>query len=356
MEQGRDIVQGEEARQEKDTGIGPDRKLEGIGDGRENGEIRSTVIIPNYNGMQYLENCLESLQGEPARVLVVDNGSTDGSRELAQEKFPGVEVIALKRNLGFCAAVNRGIRESKTTYVILLNNDTVIEPGFVRALEEPLEKDGRVFSGAAQMLNMKSPELMDDGGDYYCALGWAFAAGKDKPRASYQQRRSIFAACGGACICRRAALKQIGMLDENHFAYLEDIDLGYRARIYGYRNIYVPEAVVCHAGSGFSGSRHNAFKVELSARNSIYLIYKNMPFLQIVLNFPFLTAGFAIKLLFFARKGLGTVYLKGIRKGFALCCSEKGRRCKVRFSSRHLASYVRIQWELWRNIWYRLRY
>lgn len=321
-------------------------------------EIRSTIIIPNYNGIKYMENCLISLAEEPARVIVVDNGSVDGSREVVKEKFPAVRVVALDKNYGFCGAVNRGIAESRkdnTTYVILLNNDTVVEPGFVRALERALDGDKRAFSGAARMVNLYRPELIDDAGDYYCALGWAFAAGKDKPAADYGRTREIFSACGGACIYRRSILAKIGLLDENHFAYLEDVDLGYRAKIHGYRNLYVPEAVVRHAGSGVSGSRHNAFKVELSAKNSVYLVYKNMPLLQILLNLPFLLAGFLIKTLFFLKKGLGKSWLQGTKKGLQLCCSPQGQANKVTFSAKRLPAYARIQWELWRNLWYRIR-
>ncbi len=323
---------------------------------RGENQILSTIIIPNYNGIDYIENCLNSLQEEPARIILVDNGSTDGSRELAEEKFPKVQVIALQKNEGFCAAVNRGIRESKTTYVILLNNDTVVRPGFVRALEEPLQKNERIFSGSAQMINMKSPELIDDAGDYYCALGWAFTVGKDKERRAYQKERFIFAACGGASIYRSRVMQQIGMLDENHFAYLEDIDLGYRARIAGYQNLYLPAAQVYHAGSASSGSRHNAFKVDLTARNSVYLVYKNMPLLQMLLNLPFLLAGYFIKMLFFMRKGLGGVYVRGLLKGCRLCLSAEGRVNKVHFQVKNLPAYGRIQWELWRNIWLRICY
>lgn len=323
--------------------------------GSETAQICSTIIIPNYNGAAYIENCLKSLEGEPAEVVVVDNGSTDGSRELVQEKFPEVRLIAFHRNYGFCKAVNGGIAASKTTYVILLNNDTVMEPGFVRSLEAALDEDRRIFSGAAQMVNMYRSELIDDAGDYYCALGWAFAAGRDKPRTEYNRPREIFSSCGGACIYRRAVLRKIGMLDENHFAYLEDVDLGYRAKLYGYRNIYVPEAVVRHAGSASSGSRYNAFKAELTARNSVYLVYKNMPSGQIVLNLPFLLTGFLLKHLFYGRKGLGESWHKGVVRGLRLCKSEAGRQKKVRFSGKRLPAYVRIQWELWRNIWYRVR-
>ena len=326
--------------------------MEKIDNGMEG--CRSTIIIPNYNGMAYLENCLASLRGEPARVIVVDNGSTDGSRELVQEKFPKVRLISLDRNYGFCRAVNRGMEASETTYVILLNNDTEAQPGFVKALEKAMDGDERVFSGAARMVRMDAPSRIDDAGDYYCALGWAFAAGRDKPAENYDAPREIFSACGGACIYRRRILQKIGMLDENHFAYLEDVDLGYRARLYGFRNLYVPGAVVRHAGSASSGSRYNAFKAELTARTSEYLAYKNMPPGQMLLNLPFLLAGFLIKQLFFLKKGLGKSWWKGLVKGIGLCRSPEGKKRRVRFDSERLPAYVRIQWELWRNIWYRV--
>ena len=326
--------------------------MEKIDNGMEG--CRSTIIIPNYNGMAYLENCLASLRGEPARVIVVDNGSTDGSRELVQEKFPKVRLISLDRNYGFCRAVNRGMEVSETTYVILLNNDTEAQPGFVKALEKAMDGDERVFSGAARMVRMDAPSRIDDAGDYYCALGWAFAAGRDKPAENYDAPREIFSACGGACIYRRRILQKIGMLDENHFAYLEDVDLGYRARLYGFRNLYVPGGVVRRAGSASSGSRYNAFKAELTARNSVYLAYKNMPPGQMLLNLPFLLAGFLIKQLFFLKKGLGKSWWKGLVKGIGLCRSPEGKKRRVRFDSERLPAYVRIQWELWRNIWYRV--
>lgn len=316
-------------------------------------QIYSTIIIPNYNGIKYIEKCLNSLEGEPAHILVVDNGSTDGSVQLVAERFPQVGLLRLDCNYGFCTAVNRGVGQCRTPYVILLNNDTEVKSGFVRAMEEPLQKNVRIFSGAAQMLNLYQPEKIDDAGDYYCALGWAFALGKDRPKQNYQRPRRIFAACGGAAIYRREVMEYLGLLDENHFAYLEDIDLGYRARIHGYENVYIPEAVVYHAGSASSGSRYNEFKVDLTSKNSVYLVYKNMPFLQILLNLPLLFAGFAVKTLFFCRKGYGSTYVTGLCKGIRLCVSEDGRKHKVRFQASHLADYVRIQIELWRNIWYR---
>lgn len=126
-----------------------------------------------------------------------------------------------------------------------------------------------------------------------------------------------------AAIYRRKLFEKIGLFDEAHFAYLEDIDLGYRANIYGYKNVFAPKAEVLHAGSAVSGSRHNAFKVSLSSRNSIYLIYKNMPVLQVLLNLPFLLVGFLIKTLFFVKKGLGREYIKGLKKGLNFLFQRK---------------------------------
>lgn len=329
--------------------------MEDCGRDEERG-CRTTVVIPNYNGMKYMENCLDSLfcGSRIPSVIVVDNGSLDGSCELVRDKYPEVKLIALKENTGFCHAVNVGIEEAETEFVFLLNNDTVVDEKCVEELEKVMGNSHIFFSAGAKMINMKFPEKIDDAGDFYCALGWAFARGKDKPAVNYQKGGRIFASCGGAAIYRTALLREAGMFDEAHFAYLEDIDIGYRANIMGYRNVFAPEAVVYHAGSGVSGSRHNAFKVDLSSRNSIYLVYKNMPFLQVLINLPLLLAGFLIKYLFFVRKGMGAVYAKGILKGFKLSFSENGRKRKVGFKVNRLPNYLWIQWELWIGIFRRI--
>ena len=145
---------------------------------------------------------------------------------------------------------------------------------------------------------------------------------------------------------RREVFEEIGLFDEEHFAYLEDVDVGYRARIAGYRNVYEPMARIIHVGSAASGSRHNEFKVRLSARNNLYLIYKNMPVLQILLNLPFLLAGFLVKYLFFLKKGLGAIYLKGLMEAPKLMKKKK----KVLYQKGHLKNYLKIQLELWINI------
>ncbi len=318
--------------------------------------MKTTVIIPNYNGIKYIRKCLKSVMQSfvSVSVIVVDNGSVDGSRELVEREFSQVRLVAFEENKGFCAAVNAGIAAAETAYVFLLNNDTEIEPDCVGHLEAALEADDHIFSVGAKMLSMSRPELIDGAGDLYSAFGWAYAVGKGKPRERFSRPMNVFSSCAGAALYRKAYLEKTGLFDENHFAYLEDVDLGYRARILGYRNVTEPSAVVYHAGSGFSGSRYNAFKIQHSSRNNVYLIYKNMPVLQLLLNAPFLAAGFLLKLFFFAGKGFGGIYWKGLLTGLSLCASEAGRTHKVHFMWKNLGNYARIQLELWENLFRRL--
>ena len=307
-----------------------------------------SVIIPNYNGMQYVKRCLDSLMVQTLKdweILFIDNGSADGSRELVEKEYPLVRVIPLPENLGFCGAVNIGIHAATAPYVVLLNNDTEAEPEFLQELYDGIRRKPRAFSGGAMMLQFHDREKIDDAGNFYNALGWAFALGKGNPAVDYNKERKIFSACGGAAIYRKDLMEELGYFDEEHFAYLEDTDIGYRAQIAGYENWYFPKAKVYHVGSGTSGSRYNKFKIRYSSRNNIYMIYKNMPILQIALNLPLLVAGFTGKLLFFSLKGYVREYAAGIKNGFSIC-----KKNKVRFQWKHMGNYCRIQIQLWVNL------
>ena len=304
---------------------------------------RVTVIIPNYNGLHFMEPCFAALEKQSYRdfdLLVVDNGSEDGSGEWLREH--GIPTLFLGENTGFSGAVNAGIRAAKTPYVILLNNDTEPFPDYVGELVRCMDRFPRVFSASSKMIQLYRKELMDGGGDMYCLLGWAYQRGVGQPSSGYRKPREGFSACAGAAIYRREVFEEIGCFDESHFAYLEDIDVGYRARIYGYKNIYCPTAKVYHVGSGTSGSKYNSFKVRLAARNSIYLNYKNMPLPQLLLNSVPLALGMAVKYGFFKKLGFEKDYLDGLKEGMA-----SRKRCrKVVYRREHLKNYVKIQWDL----------
>ncbi len=307
-----------------------------------------TIIIPNYNGKHFMEPCLSSLEKQTwqsYKILIVDNASSDGSVEFIRENYPDIEVISLDQNYGFSRAVNVGILHSHTPYVLLLNNDTTVDPHFLEEMIQAIRISPRIFSVSSKMIQMHHPDLIDSAGDFYTILGWGFGRGKDHSVKKYNFSDHIFSACAGAAIYRRSAFDQIGLFDENHFAYLEDIDIGYRARIYGYKNKYCPTALVYHVGSGTSGSKYNSFKVKLSARNSVYLNYKNMPLFQLILNILPLSLGYIVKYCFFLKSGFGKDYRQGIIEGL----KNVRQQNKTRFHIRHLPHYFIIEWELIRN-------
>ena len=276
------------------------------------------VVIPNYNGYRYLETCFAALAKQTFTEFTtyfVDNGSQDESCAFLREHYPETKIIQLDDNYGFSRAVNEGIRQSKEPYVILLNNDTEVFQDFVERLYEGICKRKNAFACSAKLISYQERDKIDDAGNYYNMLGWAFARGKGKPVSEFETSDRIFAACAGAAIYRREVFETIGYFDEMHFAYLEDIDVGYRAKLYGYDNVFCPEAVVYHVGSGTSGSKYNSFKVKLAARNNVYLNYKNMRTWQLLLNSPCLLAGTFVKFLFFKKMGFGKDYVSGFLEG-----------------------------------------
>jgi GT2 family glycosyltransferase len=309
--------------------------------------MKAGVVIPNYNGERYLEACLKSLTRQDEKdfeIIVVDDASTDGSAEKAQKLFPGVRFLFHEENRGFAAAVNTGIAAVKADAVILLNNDTVADRHFVGTLVRELHRRPDIFSVSACMLDMKKPERVDDAGDSFSTLGWAYSPGRDRPAAEFKRRRNIFSACGGAAIYRKDVLLALGGFDERHFAYLEDVDLGFRAQWNGWRNVYAPRARVLHAGSGSSGSRYNPFKLRLTVRNQIYLVYKNMPLWMLLFNRNHLLLGWLIKLAYFTKKGMGKEYLKATGEGLRLC--REGKEQRVDFSKTTLRRQLLMEKKL----------
>ena len=309
-----------------------------------------TVIIPNYNGLKFMEPCFAALERQNYRdfdILVVDNGSEDGSAQWLRERE--IPTLFMGENTGFSGAVNAGIRAVSTPYVILLNNDTEPFPDYVGELVRCMDRFPDVFSASSKMIQLYRKDLMDDAGDMYSILGWAYQRGVGQPAAGYRKARQVFAACAGAAIYRREVFEEIGYFDESHFAYLEDIDVGYRAKIYGYRNIYCPTAKVYHVGSGTSGSKYNSFKVRLAARNNLYLNYKNMPLPQLAVNSLPIALGMAVKYGFFKKLGFGADYRDGVKEGLATL-----KNCRrVPYRREHLKNYLQIEGEL---IWGTLLY
>ena len=306
-----------------------------------------SIVIPNYNGEKYLKECLQSIKEQKNsdyEIIIIDNASRDSDYMHIKKE---VQVFkTLDKNYGFSRAVNEGIKLAKGNYVLLLNNDTVLAPNFLFEIKKAIEEEKYIFAVSSKMISYHNPDLIDDAGDEYTVLGWTIKRGDGKNTKYYTMQGEVFSACAGAALYRKEILEEIGLFDEAFFAYMEDVDISYRARIYGYKNIYCPKACVYHIGSATSGSRHNNFKVRLAARNNIYVPYKNMPFIQLIFNSIFLGIGFVVKGIYFTYKGFGKAYLEGLVEGLTTCRYIK----RVPLRVKNFKNYLKIQWYLIKNV------
>lgn len=306
-----------------------------------------TVIIPNYNGLDHLKKCLQSLdeQSMSFDVVVVDNGSFDGGADYVKINYNKHRLIINDENLGFAKAVNQGIKSVNTDYVLLLNNDVILEKNCISNLLKCIEGREDVFAVASKMLQADNRTKIDDAGDEYTLVGFTKKVGNGRSSDLYTDEREIFSACAGAALYRRSIFEEIGYFDEKFFAYMEDVDISYRSRIFGYKSLYCPNALVYHIGSATSGSKYNSFKIRLAARNNVYVPYKNMPWPQFIINFLFLILGYLVKYLFFLRKGYGKEYLSGLCEGFKTLKTVD----KVVYSNCRFYNYLSIEWFLIKN-------
>jgi GT2 family glycosyltransferase len=245
--------------------------------------VSADVVIPTWNGAHLLGPCLDALAAQtlpPARILVVDNGSTDGSRELVESRS-GVEWIPLGDNRGFAAAANAGIAASTAPLVALLNNDAVPESGWLEALVLGLD-DQRVSFAASRMLFADRDEI-NAAGDSFDARGrGGYNRGIGQPDGpAFDEPRLVFGACAGAALYRRSLFDDVGGFDERFFLSWEDVDLDLRATLAGHRCLYVPGAVVRHRQGASSGPE----RLALERRNKAWLALKGLPLPLLV---PFL--------------------------------------------------------------------
>ena len=209
--------------------------------------MRATVVIPTFNAVGLLSEALTALEAQtvPHDVVVVDNGSTDGTAETLAERFPQVSVVRLEENTGFGRAVNRGVAEATTEAVVLINNDVVCEPGFLEQLLAPLA-DERVSSVAGVLLQHGRPELIDTAGIELDTTLRSWDALWNRPVAELATAAEPVGPCGGAAAYRTAAFREVGGFDETFFAYWEDVDLALRLQLAGHRCVRAPAARALH--------------------------------------------------------------------------------------------------------------
>ena len=238
-----------------------------------------SVVIPNWNGRRWLDACLEALAaGElaPAEVIVVDNGSTDGSVAHLRAAHPGVRVLALPTNTGFAHAATAGLRAAAHPLVALLNTDVVAAPDWLARMAAALSGDPAAASVACKMLSLEDPSLVYDAGDILRRDGVCEQRGRfHRDEGRWDEPGTVFGACAGAALYRRAAVLDLGGFDERYFAYLEDVDLALRLALAGWRCRYEP-AVALHAGEASSRALPGGHQA-LVTRNTVVLVATFFP-------------------------------------------------------------------------------
>ncbi|HEX7344528.1 MAG TPA: glycosyltransferase family 2 protein [bacterium] len=259
-------------------------------------EPRLSVIIPHLKGVQILRDCLKSLLASEFRefeVILIDNASSDGSREMTAAEFPTVRQHRLEENRGYAGGCNAGIEIARGQYILLLNDDTVLEPDSLGALVAALDRDPGIAFAQPKLLNIRDRRYFDYSGacgGLLDVLGYPFAFGRtfmclEEDRGQFDSASQIFWACGTAALYRRRALDEVGYLDSDFFAHMEEIDLAWRLHLAGYRGVRVPEAVVYHY-SGNTLPNTERRKMFLNHRNSLACLLKNYSLFNLLWVLP----------------------------------------------------------------------
>jgi GT2 family glycosyltransferase len=240
-----------------------------------------TIVIPNWNGLEHLEECFSALHAQTEqrfRMIFVDNDSSDGSVAWVREHEPEVQVIQRPDNGGFAKMVNEGIRATATPYVILLNNDTLAEPDWLEKFVGALEADPCYDFAACLMMLYYEPGKVNAAGDIYRIFRLSGVnRGLGRPREQFAEKVRVLGACAGASLYRTAFFDDVGLFDEDFFLFHEDTDINLRALAAGKKCLYVPEAVVNHKHHGTIGERPSKRIQILEWRNKATTATKSLP-------------------------------------------------------------------------------
>ena len=239
-----------------------------------------SVIIPNYNGSRYLPTCLGALRSQtyPAHLtetVLVDDASTDESVAFAQAEYPEVRIIQLQRNSGLAVGCNAGAAAANGDLLVLLNNDTEVEPGWLMALVEAAEAHPRAGAVASKMLLFDRRDHLHNAGDVMGVDGIPRNRGAwQRDEGQFDRELAVFGGCGGGVAYRREAWEQAGGFDERLFMYLEDVDLAWRLQLLGWEAVFAPAARLYHHVSATGGGRLASYYV---GRNTLWVLVKDMP-------------------------------------------------------------------------------
>jgi len=309
-----------------------------------------SVIIPNWNGKNLLADCLGALRRQTYQdfeTILVDNGSTDGSREFVGTQFPQTTLLALPENLGFAGGTLAGYAHAKGQIIVLLNNDTEAHPQWLEEIHKASQSFPEVGSFASKMMFFDERDRIENCGFEMGIAGETVDLGRgEHDVGQWSEFRKVFGGCGGAVAYRRQMLEDIGFLDPDFVMIYEDVDLSFRAQLRGYDCVYVPRAIVYHRYRITIGKAPER-QVFFSQRNIDFVWVKNMPLGLMLRSLPFRMLYEFGAAIYFTRKGDGAAFLKSklavlqrlpslLRKRRQI---QRGRtasnaqiRCKLRFS------------------------
>ena len=291
-----------------------------------------SVIVPNWNGINFVGMCLDSLAQlhfENFEVIVVDNGSTDGSRELIEEKYPWVRLRKLPHNMGFAIACNKGIKTSNAKYVVLLNNDIEVTTDWLTELYEGMERHPECGMGTTKMMFLDNRDIFYNTGDLFHS--WSAGGGRgqgEKDIGQYDLENYIFGACAGAGIYRKELFNQIGLFDEDFFIFAEDVDLNMRSQLQGFQAVYLPKSKVYHIGTATVGLYSDRY-VYLCKRNDIWVFVKNYSLKMYFKYFRSIWKHQFADIKYFTYRGQGHVLFKSKWDALKLLPKMLFRRFKI---------------------------
>lgn len=303
-----------------------------------------STVVPNWNGADRLPACLDSLlaQSRPPQIVVVDNGSSDNSVSLIEKKYPEAQLIKNTRNRGFAGGVNDGIKyamEQGAEYIALLNNDAVADKKWLERLESFLDKNPGAGIATSKIYDDKG-ERLDSTGDLYTIWGLPYPRGRGEvDKGQYDKDTWVFAASGGASIYRVKMLRQIGLFDEDFFAYYEDVDISFRAQLAGWKVGYEPRALVYHQ-IGATSSGIKGFTAYHTLKNLPLLLWKNVPWPLMPRIWPRLVLAYCGIVYSTLKRGQFGPLFKGLLVGTVLWPKKLVQRRKIQRSRKVPAKYI----------------
>jgi GT2 family glycosyltransferase len=251
-----------------------------------------SIIILNWNGKKWLERCLptvEKILYKPLEIIVVNNGSTDDSAQFLKDNYPDIKVIEIKKNAGFAGANNIGVKSAKGKYVLLLNNDTEVDPSFLKPLVVKMERDNAIGAVQPELRNMTNKNLIDSIGSFFTFTGFLYHYGyfQEYKKDKYKKELSVYSVKGACFLMRKKEYLGLGGLDEDFVCYVEESDLCHRILLSGKKIISMPQSFIYHFGGGdMSIMTKSELTIFRSFRNRVISYLKNLSIDKLILVLP----------------------------------------------------------------------